>query len=40
MKGAAESKMTYRGAGIDEPIPGLDPKDFKQRRVSFKAVKK
>jgi outer membrane protein OmpA-like peptidoglycan-associated protein len=38
--GAAEAKMTYRGAGIDEPIPSLDPKDFKQRRVSFKAVKK
>jgi outer membrane protein OmpA-like peptidoglycan-associated protein len=38
--GAAESKMTYKGVGSNEPISGLDPKDPKQRRVSFKAVKK
>ena len=38
--GAAESKMTYKGVGIDEPLAGYDGKDPKQRRVSFKAVKK
>ena len=38
--GAAESKMTYKGVGIDDPLPGVDLKDFSQRRVSFKAVKK
>ncbi|MCL2154706.1 MAG: OmpA family protein [Leptospirales bacterium] len=38
--GASESKMAYKGVGIDEPIPGLDGKDARQRRVSFQAVKK
>jgi len=38
--GAAADKMTYRGAGSDEPLSGVDPKSTKQRRVSFLAVKK
>ena len=38
--GVSESKMTYKGVGSDEPRSDLDPKDFKQRRVSFKAFKK
>jgi len=38
--GANESKMTYKGVGTDEPIPGVDGKDPSQRRVSFKAIKK
>jgi hypothetical protein len=32
--------MTYKGVGVDEPIPGVDGKDASQRRVSFKAIKK
>jgi outer membrane protein OmpA-like peptidoglycan-associated protein len=38
--GVPASKMTYKGVGIDEPLSGYDGKDGKQRRVSFKAVKK
>lgn len=38
--GANEKKMTYKGAGISKPLEGLSGKDFKQRRVSFKAIKK
>jgi outer membrane protein OmpA-like peptidoglycan-associated protein len=38
--GVAPAKMTYKGVGINEPASGYDAKDFKQRRVSFKAVKK
>lgn len=38
--GVAPAKMTYKGVGIEEPAAGYDAKDFKQRRVSFKAVKK
>ena len=38
--GAAESKMTYKGVGSDQPSDSYSPKDPKQRRVSFKAVKK
>ena len=38
--GVPAAKMTYKGVGIDEPLSGYDGKDAKQRRVSFKAVKK
>jgi outer membrane protein OmpA-like peptidoglycan-associated protein len=38
--GVAAKKMTYKGVGIDEPADGYSDKDAKQRRVSFKAVKK
>ena len=38
--GASTKKMTYRGAGTSELLEGLSGKDFQQRRVSFKAVKK
>ena len=38
--GVSESKMTYKGVSFDEPLSGVDGKDPKQRRVSFKAVKK
>jgi outer membrane protein OmpA-like peptidoglycan-associated protein len=38
--GTPEAKMTYRGAGAEEPDPRYGTKDPKQRRVSFKAVKK
>jgi len=37
--GASAKKMTYRGAGTDEPLKGVDGKDPRQRRVSFKAIK-
>ena len=37
--GASAKKMTYRGVGTDEPLKGVDGKDPKQRRVSFRAVK-
>jgi len=38
--GVPADKMTYKGVGISEPREGYDNKDFAQRRVSFKAVKK
>ncbi len=38
--GVPASKITYKGLDIQEPLEGYDPKDAKQRRVSFKAVKK
>ncbi|HOQ12873.1 MAG TPA: OmpA family protein [Spirochaetota bacterium] len=38
--GVPASKMTYKGVGINEPLEGYSDKDPKQRRVSFKAVKK
>jgi len=38
--GVAESKITYKGVGIAEPIPGVSLKDFSQRRVTFEAIKK
>jgi len=38
--GCAEAKMTYKGVGSEEPLGGYDKKDPKQRRVSFKAIKK
>ncbi|HOP62493.1 MAG TPA: OmpA family protein [Spirochaetota bacterium] len=38
--GVPAAKMTYKGVGISEPLSGYDGKDAKQRRVSFRAVKK
>jgi len=38
--GVAASKMSYKGVGSDELADGYNDKDAKQRRVSFKAVKK
>lgn len=38
--GVPAEKMTYKGVGISEPREGYSNKDFIQRRVSFKAVKK
>ncbi len=38
--GVPAAKMSYKGVGISEPLSGYDGKDPKQRRVSFKAVKK
>ena len=38
--GVPAKKMTYKGVGISEPLEGYSDKDPKQRRVSFKAVKK
>lgn len=38
--GVAASKMTHTGVGSSEPIEGISNKDIKQRRVSFRAVKK
>lgn len=38
--GVPAAKMTYKGVGISEPREGYSNKDFAQRRVSFKAVKK
>ncbi|HQO40647.1 MAG TPA: OmpA family protein [Spirochaetota bacterium] len=39
-EGVSAKKLVYRGVGSDEPRPGYDKKDFAQRCVSFKAVKK
>ena len=38
--GVPAEKMTYKGVGISDPREGYSNKDFAQRRVSFKAVKK
>jgi len=38
--GVPASKMSYKGVDIKEPLEGYDAKDFKQRRVSFTAIKK
>ncbi len=38
--GVPTKKMTYKGVGADDPDSRYSDKDFKQRRVSFKAVKK
>lgn len=38
--GVPEKKLSYRGADISEPLEGYPGKSTKQRRVSFKAVKK
>jgi len=38
--GVSAKKMSYKGVGINEPAEGYDGKDARQRRVSFKAVKK
>jgi outer membrane protein OmpA-like peptidoglycan-associated protein len=37
-KGVTSPKMTYKGVGSSELIPGVDPKDAQQRRVTFKVV--
>ncbi len=38
--GIDRNKLTYKGVGTSELIPGLDGLDPKQRRVSFKVVPK
>lgn len=38
--GVPAAKLSYRGAAISEPLEGYPGKSPKQRRVSFKAVKK
>ena len=37
--GVKSSKMTVRGVGSSEPIPGIDPKSGPQRRVTFSIVR-
>jgi outer membrane protein OmpA-like peptidoglycan-associated protein len=39
-KGVTSPKMTYKGVGSSELLPGVDPKDAQQRRVTFKVVPK
>ncbi len=39
-EGVPAAKLTYRGVGSSELREGYSAKDFAQRRVSFKAVKK
>ena len=39
-EGVSAKKLVYRGVGSDEPREGYAKKDFAQRCVSFKAVKK
>ena len=39
-EGVSAKKLVYRGVGSDEPRPGYDKKDFAQRCVSFKSIKK
>ncbi|OHD69727.1 MAG: hypothetical protein A2W19_13460 [Spirochaetes bacterium RBG_16_49_21] len=38
--GAKSSKMTYKGVGSTQPIPGVDTKSGQQRRVTFAIVAK
>lgn len=38
--GVPANKMTYKGVSSSEPREGYSNKDFIQRRVSFKAIKK
>ena len=38
--GAPDVKMAYKGVGVDDPLPGVDTGDQKQRRVTFKAIQK
>lgn len=38
--GVPASKISYKGVGSSDPLSGVDAKSPKQRRVSFKAVKK
>jgi len=38
--GIDRNKLTYKGVGTSEMIPGLDGLDPKQRRVTFKVVPK
>lgn len=38
--GVPKSKMKYKGLDIKEPLSEYDGKDAKQRRVSFRAIKK
>lgn len=37
--GLPADKLTYKGIADDEPLPGLDPKDQLNRRVTLKVVK-
>ncbi|MCU0844616.1 MAG: OmpA family protein [Spirochaetes bacterium] len=37
-KGVTSPKMTYKGVGSSELLPGVDPNDAQQRRVTFKVV--
>jgi len=39
-KGITSPNLTYKGVGSSEMIPGFDPSDAQQRRVSFKVVPK
>ncbi|RPI95620.1 MAG: OmpA family protein [Spirochaetales bacterium] len=39
-KGITSPKMTYKGVGSSELVPGVDPKDAEQRRVTFKVLPK
>lgn len=36
--GITSPKMTFKGVGSSEPVDGVDGRDPKQRRVSFKVV--
>ncbi len=38
--GVSTSKVTYKGVGSSEPIPGISPQSAQNRRVTFKIVKK
>ncbi len=37
-KGITSDKMTYKGVGSSEPIPGSNPRAAENRRVTFKVV--
>lgn len=39
-QGISVDKLAVKGVADDEPISGLDPKDQKNRRVTFKIIKK
>ncbi len=39
-RGIDSPKMTYKGVGSSELLPGVDPRDAANRRVTFKVVPK
>ena len=39
-KGIDSSKLVYKGVGSSQPLKGVNPKDPKQRRVSFVLISK
>ncbi len=39
-QGVSSNKMTYKGVGSSQPVPGSDPTSGQNRRVTFQVVEK